>query len=61
MTGTFALDKSRGKLMGVCAGRARWANIDVTLVRVAAVALTLVGVGSTILVYLVIALIAEAR
>ena len=58
---SFALDKYHGKVMGVCAGLSRWSNVDVTLIRVTAVALTLLGLGSTILVYLAIALIADAR
>ena len=61
MTGRFALDRSNKKLLGVCAGFARWADVDVMPVRIAAVALTLLGVGSTILLYLVVAMVAEAR
>lgn len=34
----FTLDRSNGKLMGVCAGVARSIDADVTLVRLAAVA-----------------------
>ncbi|MBB5684237.1 PspC domain-containing protein [Sphingobium boeckii] len=60
MTARFALDKSHGKIMGVCSGLARWMNVDVTIVRIVAVALTLLGFGSTILVYLAIGLIANA-
>lgn len=40
---TFKLDKSEGKLMGVCAGIANYTGIDVTLVRVGLVVLTVVG------------------
>ena len=39
----FYLDRRKGKLMGVCAGLADYFNIDVTLVRIGAVVLTLLG------------------
>jgi phage shock protein PspC (stress-responsive transcriptional regulator) len=60
MTRTFLLDKSQGKLMGVCAGIARYFNWDVTLVRVGFVAATLFGFGSPVLIYLIIGLVASA-
>ena len=47
---SFALDRSNGKLMGVCSGIARYFGID---------AGTLLGFGSFILIYLAIALIAD--
>jgi phage shock protein C len=50
---TFALDRSNGKLMGVCAGLARTTGADVTLVRVG-VLLSLLLLGPvTLLIYLV--------
>ena len=55
----FRLDRTRGKLMGVCAGLANYFNIDVTLVRVGFAIGTLLGFGSLILVYLAIGLIAD--
>lgn len=55
----FRLDKANGKLMGVCSGIARYFDLDVTLVRVAWVIATLLGVGSLVLVYLAIGLIAD--
>lgn len=55
----FRLDKANGKLMGVSAGIADYFDVDVTLVRVAWVAGTLVGFGSLILVYLAIGLLAD--
>lgn len=58
MTGRFALDKTNAKVMGVCAGFARWTGMDPTIVRVVAVALTLLGVGSTIILYLLVGMIA---
>lgn len=56
---TFRLDKGNGKVLGVCAGIADYFNLDVTLVRIAWAVATLLGFGSLILVYLVIALIAN--
>jgi len=50
---TFALDRSNGKVMGVCAGLARTTGADTTLVRLAAV-VTLFLLGPiTIFLYLV--------
>ncbi len=56
---SFALDRSGGKLMGVCSGIARYFGIDATWVRVGFVLGTLLGFGSFILIYLAIALIAD--
>ena len=56
---TFRLNRERGKVMGVSAGIADYFGIDVTLVRIAWVVGTLLGVGSLALIYLAIGLIAE--
>ncbi|MFN3943504.1 MAG: PspC domain-containing protein [Allosphingosinicella sp.] len=45
MTRTFHLDKDNAKLMGVCAGIARSADLDPLAVRLIAVALTLFLLG----------------
>ena len=37
----YALDKDNAKLLGVCSGFARWADVDPTLVRVTFVLLAL--------------------
>ena len=55
----FRLDKSRGKVMGVCAGIANYFGVDTTMVRLAFVAATLLGFGSPVLIYLAIGLIAD--
>ncbi|WP_068072943.1 PspC domain-containing protein [Novosphingobium lentum] len=55
----FRLDKANGKLMGVSAGIADYFGWDVTFVRIAWVIGTLVGVGSLILIYLAIGLLAD--
>lgn len=56
---SFKLDRSGGKLMGVCSGIARYFGIDATWVRLGFVAGALLGFGSFILIYLAIALIAD--
>jgi len=43
MKKVFQLDRRNGKLMGVCAGLARYTGVDATFIRVAAVLLTVVG------------------
>lgn len=55
----FHLDKHNAKLAGVCAGIANYFNIDVTMVRILFVAGTVLGFGSLLLVYLLIALVAD--
>jgi phage shock protein C len=55
----FRLDKTNGKVFGVCAGIADHFGIDAMLVRIGFVLGTLLGFGSFILIYLAIALIAD--
>lgn len=55
----FRLDKSNGKIWGVCGGIANYFGIDATLVRIGFVLGTLIGFGSLLLVYIAIALIAD--
>lgn len=43
MQGRYVLDKGNGKLLGVCAGIARWFDLDVTLVRLTMILLALVS------------------
>ncbi|MFC3098900.1 PspC domain-containing protein [Alteraurantiacibacter palmitatis] len=50
----FALDRERAKLGGVCAGMANWLGTDPLLVRLGFAIGTVAGLGSLILVYLVI-------
>lgn len=57
----YALDKANGKMLGVCAGIARWGDVDPTLVRISLVLLTLLVGPLAILAYLLTALIAENR
>lgn len=58
---SFRLNKNEGKIMGVCAGLADYSGIDLMLIRVLAVLLTLCGVGSTIILYLIVGLIAPSN
>ncbi len=45
------------KLFGVCGGLARYFGFDSSLLRVLFVILTIIGVGSPVLVYLILAAI----
>lgn len=53
----LVLNKTNKKILGVCAGLADWSGIDTTLIRILFVLATLVGFGSPILIYIVLALI----
>lgn len=56
---SFALGRSNRKLLGVCSGLSEHFDLDVTLVRIAFVLATFLGVGAPVLIYLVAALIAD--
>jgi phage shock protein C len=56
----FRLNKTDGKIMGVCAGLSDYSGIDLSLIRIAAVLLTVFGFGSTIILYLLVGLIAPS-
>lgn len=53
------LDKANGKLLGVCAGLAKWTGIDVNILRIGFFLATIFGVGAPVLIYLAIALIVD--
>ncbi len=55
----FRLDKTNGKVAGVCAGLGNWMNVDPLVVRLVFAIGTLVGFGSFLLIYAVIWLLAE--
>lgn len=62
MNSSYALDKSNAKALGVCAGLARSTGWDPLVIRVGAVAATLLLLGPVaILLYLATALLAETR
>jgi phage shock protein C len=55
----FRLDKTNGKVFGVCAGIGDYFGIDPMLVRIGFVLATIFSVGAPVLIYLAIALIAD--
>ena len=57
----FTLDKTNGKIMGVCAGIAAYTGIETIWIRLGFVAGTLFGFGSLALVYLIIGLLADRK
>ena len=59
MNSRYALDRTNAKMMGVCAGFARWADVDPTLARVTAVLLALFLGPVAILAYLVTGFVAQ--
>lgn len=59
MNGRYALDKTNAKLMGVCAGLARWADMDPMLVRLGTIAMLFLFAPLTIMAYLLLGLLAD--
>ncbi|WP_324748879.1 PspC domain-containing protein [Sphingomonas sp. LY54] len=59
MNSRYALDKSNAKMLGVCAGLARWMDVDPLLVRVTMVLLTVFVSPVAIPAYLLTALVAD--
>jgi phage shock protein C len=57
----FYLDKRNGKFMGVCAGIADYTGVDVTLVRIGAVLLAVLGQGIGIIAYFAVGWIAPKK
>lgn len=55
----FHLDESNGKLLGVCAGLGRYLGVDPMIVRLVFAIGTIVGFGSFIVIYFLIALLAD--
>ena len=52
MNGRFVINRSRARVMGVCAGLADWLDIDVLVVRLGVVLATLVTGPVAILLYI---------
>ena len=52
MNGRFVINRSRAKVMGVCAGLADWLNVDVLAVRLAVVIATLITGPVAVLIYI---------
>ena len=61
MHGRYLLDKSNGKLLGVCAGLARWLDVDATLVRLTMILLALVSGPVALGLYVLAGWIAPER
>ena len=57
----FYLDKRNKKWLGVCSGIADYTGLDVTLIRIGAVLLTVLGTGMTIIAYLIAAWLAPSK
>lgn len=58
-TRKLRLDRTDGKLAGVCAGLADYLGMDAMIMRLIFVLGTLIGLGSFILVYLAVWLLAD--
>jgi phage shock protein C len=52
MNGRFLLNRSRAKVMGVCAGLADWLGIDVLIVRLGMIVATLAAGPIALLLYI---------
>jgi phage shock protein C len=55
----LALDKTNKKILGVCAGLANWSGMNPMVVRLIFAVTTLVGFGSPILIYILLAMILD--
>ncbi len=55
----LVMDKANKKILGVCAGLANWTNIDPLIVRLLFVVATLIGLGSPIIIYILLAMILD--
>ena len=55
----FRLDRTDGKVFGVCAGLANYMDVNPLVIRLVFVGGTIFGFGSFILIYLAIALLAD--
>ncbi|KRA84186.1 PspC domain-containing protein [Altererythrobacter sp. Root672] len=53
------LDRTNGKVFGVCAGLANYMNVDPLIVRAVFVVGTVFGFGTFLVAYLAIALLAD--
>jgi len=55
----LTLDKSNKKFLGVCAGLANWTGIDALIIRLIFAVATVIGIGSPILIYILLAMILD--
>ena len=52
MNGRFVINRTRAKVMGVCAGLADWLGIDVLVVRLGVIVATLMTGPVAVLIYI---------
>ena len=52
MNGRFVINRTRAKVMGVCAGLADWMGVDVLVVRLSVIVATLVTGPVAVLLYI---------
>lgn len=52
MNGRFVINRTRAKVMGVCAGLADWLQVDVLIVRLGVVLATLITGPVAVLLYI---------
>ena len=52
MNGRFVINRSRAKVIGVCAGLADWLQVDVLLVRLGMIVATLITGPVAVLLYI---------
>ena len=52
MNGRFVINRSRAKVMGVCAGLADWLQVDVLIVRLGLIVATLLTGPVAVLLYI---------
>ena len=52
MNGRFVINRSRAKVMGVCAGLADWLQVDVLIVRLGLIVATLATGPVAVLLYI---------
>ncbi|MFM2236803.1 MAG: hypothetical protein RL209_837 [Pseudomonadota bacterium] len=55
----LTLDKTNKKILGVCAGLANWTGIDAMIIRLIFAFATVVGFGSPVLIYILLAIILD--
>ncbi|OYY71477.1 MAG: hypothetical protein B7Y00_07555 [Sphingomonadales bacterium 17-56-6] len=55
----LTLDKTNKKILGVCAGLANWTGIDAMIIRLIFAVATVAGIGTPILIYILLAMILD--
>jgi phage shock protein C len=55
----LTLNKTNKKILGVCAGLANWSGIDAMIIRLIFAVATIVGFGSPVLIYILLAMILD--